>query len=168
MTVRLYVGSPLSGCPPSGCGRTSPEVSEEEKGSYASRFYRWFLESSKSFLLLLVALPGLIDTLVQLLGWRSLLWLVITWRRRYLTQSNFLSTTSLAWSLELHLLFCLSQEKRLRWKEIHTHIQTIIRTACPNTATVLQQQPPDMLSKISCSCSPEDCSVIKKTLAHVF
>ena len=40
---------------------TAPEVSEEE-GSYASRFYRWFLESSKSCLLLLVALPGLIDT----------------------------------------------------------------------------------------------------------
>ena len=44
----------------------APEVSEEE-GSYASRFYRWFLESSKSCLLLLVALPGLIDTLAQLL-----------------------------------------------------------------------------------------------------
>ena len=30
----------------------------------------------------------------------------MTWRRRYLAQSNFLSTTSLAWSLALHLLFC--------------------------------------------------------------
>ena len=45
---------------------TAPEVSEEE-GSYASHFYRWFLESSKSCLLLLVALPGLTDTLTQLL-----------------------------------------------------------------------------------------------------
>ena len=43
--------------------RTAPEVSEEE-GSYASRFYRWFLESFESCLLLLVALPGLIDTLL--------------------------------------------------------------------------------------------------------
>ena len=43
----------------------APEVSEEE-GSHASRFYRWLLESSKSCLLLLVALPGLIDTLAQL------------------------------------------------------------------------------------------------------
>ena len=67
MTVRLYVGSKLSDCPPFGCGRTAPEVSEEE-GSYASRFYRWFLESFKSCLLLLVALPGLIDTLAQLLA----------------------------------------------------------------------------------------------------
>ena len=49
---------------------TAPEVSEEE-GSYASRFYRWFLESSESFLLLLVALPGLIDTLTQLLAFVS-------------------------------------------------------------------------------------------------
>ena len=67
MTVRLYVGSPFSDCPPFGCGRTAPEVSEEE-GSYASRFYRWFSESFKSCLLLLVALPGLIDTLAQLLA----------------------------------------------------------------------------------------------------
>ena len=67
MTVRLYVGSPFSDCPPFGCGRTAPEVSEEE-GSYASRFYRWFLESFKSCLLLLVTLPGLIDTLAQLLA----------------------------------------------------------------------------------------------------
>ena len=67
MTVRLYVGSPLSDFRPLCCDRTAPEVSEEE-GSYASCFYRWFLESSKSFLLLLVALPGLIDTLAQLLA----------------------------------------------------------------------------------------------------
>ena len=72
MTVRLYVGSPLSDCPPLCCGRTAPEVSEEE-GSYTSHFYRWFLESFKSFLLLLVVLSGLIDTLAQLLAGRSLL-----------------------------------------------------------------------------------------------
>ena len=40
---------------------TAPEVSKEES-SYASRFYRWFSESSKSRLLFLVAPPGLIDT----------------------------------------------------------------------------------------------------------
>ena len=62
MTVRLYVGSPLSDLRPLCCDRTAPEVSEEE-GSYASRFYRWFLESSKGCLLLLVALSDLIDTL---------------------------------------------------------------------------------------------------------
>ena len=67
MTVRLYVGSPLSDCPTFGCSRTAREVSEEE-GSYAWRFYRWFLESIKSCLLLLVAPPGLIDTLAQLLA----------------------------------------------------------------------------------------------------
>ena len=42
----------------------APEVGEE-KGSYASRFYRWFLESSKSCLLLLVALPGLIEEVLR-------------------------------------------------------------------------------------------------------
>ena len=46
---------------------TAPEVSEEE-GSYALRFYRWFLEDIKNCLLLLVALPGLIDPLAQLLA----------------------------------------------------------------------------------------------------
>ena len=63
MTVRPYVGSPLSDCPPFGCGRTAPEFSEEE-GSYASRFYRWFA----GCLLLLVVPPGLIDTLEQALA----------------------------------------------------------------------------------------------------
>ena len=67
MTVRLYVGSPLGDCSPLCCGRMAPEVSEEE-GSYASRFYRWFLESIKSCLLPLVAMPGLTDTLAQLLA----------------------------------------------------------------------------------------------------
>ena len=44
VAVRLYVDSPLSGCPPLRCYRTVAEVSEEE-GSYASRFYRWFSEN---------------------------------------------------------------------------------------------------------------------------
>ena len=64
LTVHLVTSPPLC------YGRTAPEVSEEE-GSYASRFYRWFLESSKSCLLLLVALPGLIDTLAQLLAYEG-------------------------------------------------------------------------------------------------
>ena len=46
---------------------TAPDVSEEE-GSYASRFYHWFPQSFKSYLLLLVALPGLIDTPAPLLA----------------------------------------------------------------------------------------------------
>ena len=52
---------------PLAAARTAPEDSEEE-GSYAPRFYRWFSESSKSCLLFLVAPPGLIDTLAQLLA----------------------------------------------------------------------------------------------------
>ena len=46
---------------------TALEVSEEE-GSYASGIYRWFSESFKSCLLFLVATPGLIDTIAQLLA----------------------------------------------------------------------------------------------------
>ena len=37
----------------------------EEESSNASRFYRWFAEGIKGCLLLLVAPPGLIDTLAQ-------------------------------------------------------------------------------------------------------
>ena len=46
---------------------TAPEISEGE-GSYASRFYHWFSESSESCLLFLVAPLGLIDTLAQLVA----------------------------------------------------------------------------------------------------
>ena len=67
MTVCLHVGSPLSDSPPFVCRRSSLEVSEDE-GSYVLHFYHWFLESPKSFLLLLAALPRLIDTLAQLLA----------------------------------------------------------------------------------------------------
>ena len=106
---------------------TAPEVGEEE-GSFASRFYRWFSETFKSCLLILMAAPGLIDTLAQLLAWRSLLWFSMTWRWKYLTQSNFFSTTSLVWSLALHSLFCFSQEKPLWWREINTHTRTRTHT----------------------------------------
>ena len=75
-----------------------------------------------------MAPPGLIGTLAQLPAWRSLLWLSMTWRWKYLTESNFLSTTSLAWSLALHSLFCFSQKKPLRWKEINTHTHTHTHT----------------------------------------
>ena len=87
------------------------------------------LESFKSCLLFLVALPGLIDSLAQLLAWRSLLWFSMTWRRRYLTQSHFLSTTSLDWSLALYLLFCSVRRSLYGGrKEIHTHTHTHTHT----------------------------------------
>ena len=119
MTVRLYAGSPLSDSPPLCCGRTALEVRKEE-GRYASRCYHWFFESSKSSLTPLGALPGLIDTLAQLLAWRFLIWLFMTWRRGYLTQNNFLSTTSLAWSLALDFFF-FSLRRSLYGGSKHTH-----------------------------------------------
>ena len=93
------------------------------------RFYRWFLESFKSCLLLLVALSGLTDTLAQLLAWLSLLWLSVMWRRRYLTHNHFLRTISLAWSLALHLLFCSAEVFAVEGnKHTHTHTYTHIHT----------------------------------------
>ena len=59
----------------------------------------------------------------------------MTWRWRYLTQSNFLSTTSLAWSLSLHLLLCFSQEKP--WHtHTHTHTRTHVLNGWPQTNVV--------------------------------
>ena len=106
------------------CNRTAPEVSEEEGGN-ASRFYRWFLESLKSCLLLLVALPGLIDTLAELLAWSSLLWLSMTRRRRYLTQNQHNIAGLIS---RITFIVLSSQEKPLRWKKINTHIHTQTHT----------------------------------------
>ena len=74
------------------------------------------LKSFKSCLLFVVALPGLIYTLAQLLALRYMLCLSITWRRRYLTQSY------LAWSLALHL-FC-SVRRSLYGERKYTHAYT--------------------------------------------
>ena len=129
MTVRLYAGSPLSDSPPLCCGRTALEVRKEE-GRYASRCYHWFFESSKSSLTPLGAVPGLIDTLAQLLAWRSLIWLFMTWRRGYLTQNNFLSTTSLAWSLALDFFFFFHSGEAFT-VEVNTHTHTTRTRARP-------------------------------------
>ena len=96
-----------------------------------------FLESFESSLLLLVVLPSLIETLAQLLAWRRLLWLFMTLQWRYLTQSNFLSITWLAWSLALNLLF-LNQENPLWWKEIHTNTHTHTHTHTHTSDKVLK------------------------------
>ena len=70
-----------------------------------------------------MALPSLIDTFAQLLAWKSLLWLSMIRRQRYLTQSHFLSITLLAWSLALHLLFC-SVRRCLYGGRKYTHTNT--------------------------------------------
>ena len=70
-----------------------------------------------------MALPSLIDNLAQLLAWKSLLHLSMMWWWRYLTQSNFLSTTTFAWSLALHLCFC-SVRRSLYGGRKYTHTPT--------------------------------------------
>ena len=118
MSSRLYL--------PLCCVRTAPEVSEKE-GSYALRFYRWFLESFKSCLLLLVALPGLINTLAQLLVWRPLLWFL--WRGDEGTWCRVISQHNIAGLISgITFIVLFSQEKPLRWKKIHTHARTHTHT----------------------------------------
>ena len=103
----------------------TPEVSEEE-GSYALRFYCWFLESFKNCLLLLVAYPGLIDTLAQLLAWRSLLWLLVTWRQKLVDPESFSQRyiTSLIFSITFVVLLIQEKENTVKGNK-HTHTHTV-------------------------------------------
>ena len=117
-----------------------------------------FLESFESSLLLLVVLPSLIETLAQLLAWRHLLWLFMTLQWRYLTQSNFLSITWLAWSLALNLLF-LNQENPLWWKEIHTHTHTHTHTH-PHTHTHTWQS----FENSKLSLHQKSCNFVKENV----
>ena len=102
---------------------TAPEVSEEE-GSYASRFYRWFSESFKSCLLLLVALPGLIDTLAQLLAWRFLLRLSMTWVTQNHTWHRVISSAQHCWPDLWHYIYYFISVRRslYGWRK-YTHTQ---------------------------------------------
>ena len=66
--------------------------------------------------------------------------------------SDFLSTTSLAWSLALHyLLLCFSQEKSLWWKEINTH------THSDHDKTVTEFQLKLKLIRATISCLTTCC-----------
>ena len=85
-----------------------------------------FLESSKSCLLLLVVLPGLIDTLAQLLAWKSLLWLYMTWWRSYLAKSNFL--TQHRWPDLWRYIYFVSVGRSLYGGRTHTHTHTHTQT----------------------------------------
>ena len=75
-------------------------------------------------LLLLVALLGLIDTLAQLLAWRFLLWLSMTWRQRCLAQS-FPQHNIAALISGIIFIVLFNKEKPLRWKEINTHMSLV-------------------------------------------
>ena len=59
----------------------------------------------------------------QLLSWRSLLWLSMTWQQSYLAQNNFLNITSLTWTLALHLLLC-SFRRSIYSERKQTHTNT--------------------------------------------
>ena len=65
-----------------------------------------------------------------LLSWRSLLWLSVIWWWMYLTQRDFLSTTSLPWSLALHsLLFQSGEASTVEGnKQTHAHTRTHTHT----------------------------------------
>ena len=102
MSVRLY----LSLC----CGWTATVVSEEE-GIYALRFHCWCLESLKSCLLLLMALPGLIDTLAQL----KVPAIIESpcydclWRGNKATWHRVISSAQHCWPNLWHYIYCFVQ-----------------------------------------------------------
>ena len=103
MSVRLHL--------PLCCGRTVPEISEE-KGSYALRFYRWFLESFKSCLYTSRASARVNWHSCTVAGLKVL-------DKESLPQHNIAGLIS---GITFIVLF--SQEKPLRWKEINTHTHT--------------------------------------------
>ena len=61
----------------------------------------------------------------RLLVWRSLLWLPMTWRQRYLTHNYFRSITSLTWIC--HYIYCFVQsgeDFKVKDGNKHTHTYT--------------------------------------------
>ena len=68
-----------------------------------------------------MALPGLIDTLAQVLARRSLLWLsmMVT---KVLDTEIFPDDNIAGLISDITFTVLFSQEKPLQWKEIHTHI----------------------------------------------
>ena len=107
MSVRLHL--------PLCCGRTVPEISEE-KGSYALRFYRWFLESFKSCLYNSRGSARLNWHSCTVAGLKVL-------DKESLPQHNIVGLIS---GIKFIVLF--RQEKPLRWKEINTHAHTHTHT----------------------------------------
>ena len=120
MSVRFY----LSLC----CGRTAPEVSQEEV-SYASSFYRWFIESFKSCLLLFTSRGS------ATFNWHSCIaaTLKVSAMIIYDVVTKVLDTESFPQHNIAGLIsgntfvLSLSQEKPLRWEEIYTHAYTCTR-----------------------------------------
>ena len=80
----------------------------EEKGSCVLPLYHWFFKQVyKNFLLLLMALPGLIGTLFHSCQLLDFSIISITFFQMFLMQKYFHSIPSLTWTLTLYLLFCL-------------------------------------------------------------
>ena len=96
-----------------------PEDSEE-KVSYASRFYHWFLESFKSCLLFLVALPGVIDN-CAVASLKVPAMIVYDVAMKVRDTESFPQHNITCLISGITFIVFLSQEKPLRWKEINTH-----------------------------------------------
>ena len=97
MTVRPYL--PLCWI------RMAPEVIEE-KGSYASRFYRWNLESLSELSLTSRCFSRFKwHCFAQLPAWRFLLWLSLLWQQMYLTISSAYNRWPKLW----HYIYCFVQ-----------------------------------------------------------
>ena len=144
MTVRPYL--PLCWI------RTAPEVSEE-KGSYASHFYRWNLESLQELSLTSLRFSRFHwHCFAQLPAWRFLLWLSLTWQQMYLT----ILSAYHRWPKLWHYIYCFVQSGNGN-KHRHKHtkvikdtlIQTIKNPEIPQIPPLVpwddEQVPNDML-----------------------
>ena len=72
-----------------------------------------------------MALPGLIDSLAQMLAWTSLLWLSMTVTK--VLDTEIFPDHNIAGLISgIAFIVLFSQEKPLQWKEIYTHTYTFI------------------------------------------
>ena len=108
------------------------------------------LESFKSCLLFLVALPGLIDTIAQLLAWGPYYMIVYDVAMKVLDTGSFPQHNIAGLISGITFIFLLSREKPLWWKEIntYTHTHTHTHTHTPHAHTHTQNREDSQLHKL--------------------
>ena len=110
-------------------GWTAPEVGEEE-GSFASHFYRWFRESFEELSFCGFARFNW-HSFAELLAWRSLIWLSMTWRQRYLAQNQFSQHNIAGLNSGIASTVMLNKERTVKGnKHTQTHTTNSVKFFC--------------------------------------
>ena len=124
----------------------------KEKGSYASCFYHCFLESFKSRLLLLVALPSLTDTLLHSCYFEGPCYDCL-WRGDKYSWYRNISSAQHRWSDLWHYIYCFVELEEAFTVKGNKQLQTQTHTDTDKTQThththTLQQQQHQLITNI--------------------